>query len=150
MKHIGSLPWQPYKADGKYPHMMGGDIPTWEKFIRAFPDTFDEVAYDVHVGQGADIRWTTDPSILRWGKELTQLRIDVLAKAGDSYWIVEVRRLPGVQSLGQLIAYKMLFERDFGRVNKLWLSLLCDYITRDIEYAAKQLNIQTVTLGRRL
>lgn len=140
------LAWQPYEDNGRFLHMMGGDIPTWRAFIRDHPGVFDSVVYDLHVGRGANILFTRDPAVLAWGKALTQLRIDVLARAGTQYYIVEVRRLPGVSSIGQLIAYQLLFYRDYGRVISPELVLVSEFVTPDIEYIAREMGISVTTV----
>lgn len=143
---IENLSWVPYGDTGRFTHMMGGDIPTWRAFIRDHSAAFDEVVYDLHVGSGANIQFTRDPNVLAWGKSLTQLRIDVLARHAGNLTIVEVRRLPGVSSIGQLIAYQSLFVRDYKPARNPALVLVSEFITPDIEYIAREMGILTMTV----
>ena len=126
--------------------MMPQELPTWRRFIRAQPDRFSEIVYDVHVGNGATIAFTTDPFVVAWAKHLTQLRVDVLGRTGSRLTVVEVRRLPGLASIGQVLGYVTLFRRDFHYTGDLRRLLVCEFITDDLKWLASRARIEVVTV----
>lgn len=145
-RNVRGLPWRPYEDRPPFKHMMPQELPTWRRFIAAQPDRFTEVVYDVHVGDGATITFTSDPVVVAWAKHLTQLRVDVLGRSGSRLTIIEVRRLPGLSSVGQILCYATLLRRDFAYSGELRRLLVCEYITDDILYLARRARIEVVVV----
>lgn len=118
-----------------YPHMIGEDKLVWERFVKANPDFFQEVDYDVHVGEGMTMpdNWTERD--LGWAKQLTQKRIDVIGFKNETITLVEVKRRVDLATLGQVLGYKFLYERRENLVNKtesIVIAALADVDDRDI------------------
>ena len=67
-----------YEKRYKYPHLLGQDKIIWDNFITKFPDIFDTVDYDVHVGTGIVAQGEPNVAIVDQWKQLTKKRIDVI------------------------------------------------------------------------
>lgn len=115
----------------KYPHMTGQEKEIWERFMNLNPGFFVTVDYDWRVGQGMDVPFPVEDNILRMAKMLSQKRIDVVGWNDDKPTIVEVKRRVGIQTLGQVLGYQVLFERDFPNIIKPKLMVVCEIIESD-------------------
>ncbi len=93
---MANLHLLPFKPLAKYPHLVGSDIPVWDTFVRKFPDLFDLVTYDLHVGVGlAPIDSVGDRLQNMW-TTLTQKRIDAVATSDHQTFVIEVKERPGL------------------------------------------------------
>lgn len=120
-----------YEIRRNYPHMIGEDRDVWERFIKKNPDYFDEVEYDVHVGEGAKLPDDWEEKDRGWAKELTQKRIDVIGYKDERIILVEVKRRVVIGTLGQVLGYKFLYEREKNLVNKTESIVIAGIIYRD-------------------
>lgn len=120
-----------YEIRRNYPHMIGEDRDVWERFIKKNPDYFDEVEYDVHVGEGAKLPDDWEEKNRGWAKELTQKRIDVIGYKDERIILVEVKRRVVIGTLGQVLGYKFLYEREKNLVNKTESIVIAGIIYRD-------------------
>jgi len=100
-----------YEIRRNYPHMIGEERDVWERFIKENPGFFQEVEYDVHVGEGMTMPDNWSEKDLSWAQHLTQKRIDVVGFRGDEIVLVEVKRRVDLATLGQVLGYKFLYER---------------------------------------
>lgn len=115
----------------KYPHMLADESKIWERFMMAFPDRFESVDYDFRVGSGAPVPEGTEDNFSRMITMLSQKRIDVIGWVGDSPEIIEVKIRVGLSTLGQVLGYRILFERDFKEFGKPGLMVVCEIISGD-------------------
>jgi len=122
----------PYGIKLKYTHMMGDDIPIWERFILRNPKYFNTVDYDFRVGSGMALQPGWDTNFKRMAKMITQKRIDVLGWRGDNPTIVEVKKRAGLSTLGQVLGYRTLFIRDFPHLGKPDLLVVTESADSDI------------------
>lgn len=134
-----------YEHLHKYPHLLPADIDVWVKYITKYPDKFDRVDYDVHVGDGIEPDERLPANIVKMAIHLTQMRIDVVGYKGKNKTIIELKDRSTSSAIGQLIAYEQLYKRTFGTTQKFDLLLITNYITRDVLFVAAQNNI-TVTV----
>lgn len=137
---------QPYSVTwrGRYPHLLPEDKPTWEKFMDTEAGLFERFYYDVRVG-GPDL--DTVPTSNKWAKlfyTLKAYRIDVVGEKADELWLIEVTGSAGIRSLGQCIAYPLLYSKD-PVINKPVLPvLLAHSIDFDIKWCCDQQGIRVV------
>jgi len=115
----------------KYPHMIGDDAELWERFMEAHPKRFENVDYDFRVGEGQQIAPGEDENWARMITMLSQKRIDVIGWTGEQPTIIEVKRRVGLGTLGQVLGYRTLFEREFTRIKRPELLVVCEVISRD-------------------
>jgi hypothetical protein len=117
-----------YEKLFRYPHLLGKDKAIWDDFISKFPDLFDTVDYDVHVGSGIDALGETSETMYNQWKELTKKRIDVIGYKDGSPSIVEVKDRVNLGTLGQVLGYQFLYSRehpDLGFVSLIVITADC-------------------------
>jgi len=103
----------PFKIRYWYDHMMPRDVEVWERFVAAWPETYDTVQYDVKVGSIPDFVANAEDIGQRAQAPLYQRKIDVVAYKGDQLDIIEVKPEATMATIGQVLGYKMLYIRDF-------------------------------------
>lgn len=123
----------PYAVLAKFPHMLGGDVAIWTRFIQNNPRYFEKCAYDVHIGEGQPTDPSWDESIQLMAKSLTQRRIDVLGVVDEFFTIVEVKVQAGTSAIGQLLCYRTLFQQTFSYELDMDLLLITDLYNRDVD-----------------
>ena len=115
----------------KYPHMIGEDTDVWNRFILAFPNRFDTVDYDIHVGHGAKIFDIEDPKAQNYWTQLTKKRIDVIGYKDNFVTIIEVKNRVGLYTLGQILGYRFLYLREHPERSTVLTLILCAKIDQD-------------------
>jgi len=124
-----------YEIRRNYPHMIGEERDVWERFIKENPGFFQEVEYDVHVGEGMTMPDNWSEKDLSWAQHLTQKRIDVVGFRGDEIVLVEVKRRVDLATLGQVLGYKFLYERKenlVGKTKSVVIAAVADVDDRDV------------------
>ena len=134
----------PYQILAKYTHMRKRDVEVWEKFIRKFPNAYERVDYDYHLGVG-EIGHEDDRSAQRAGwRKLKHLRADVIGyKRDGSIDVIEVKPKARTSAFGQVIAYGILFEQDWPS-KEITPMILTDIIHDDIKLLSARLGIKVV------
>lgn len=125
----------------KYPHLLPADVDLWERFIEKHPEFFQQVEYDVHVGGTIDVlEWWTDEDRRNFSW-LACKRIDVVGHKGGKVWLIEVKPEAGLSAIGQLISYRLLYERRFAPTAPLVMCLVTDSLTPDEQWLTSKLGI---------
>lgn len=101
------------KRNLKFPHLLPADVPVWERFLKAFPDRYDFIDYDVRVGRGRPAPAGSDPAIQKDARDLSRRRIDAIGFTAGQIDIIEITRLVDLKAIGQLIAYPVLYQTTF-------------------------------------
>lgn len=135
------LQWYSYEIRNSYPHMAVADSIIWSRFIAQNPSAFDAVAYDVAVGEGATFDTVVNPATGGHIGRLYQRRIDVVGKSGDNYFIIEVKPRASTAAIGQVKAYRILFERDSGTTSPVSALIVTDALLPEMEMLAKADNV---------
>ncbi len=120
-----------YELRNKYPHLIGEDTAVWERFVRKFPDKFDTVDYDVHVGSGIEPLDAIESNVVDQWRDLTRKRIDVIGWNRDFATIIEVKKRVGLPTLGQVIGYRYLYHREHDNIFLKPLLIVCSQINKD-------------------
>ena len=95
-----------------YPHMKPRDIEIWERFIEKYPEAYANCQYDFHVGDAPEWLKGETAKDTKNQHMLYQLKIDVLGYKDSHIDLIEVKPNAGPASIGQVLGYKMLYERD--------------------------------------
>lgn len=114
-----------------YAHMFEEEMVIWERYMDMYPDRFETVDYDFRVGEGMIIPEGTEENISRMARMLSQKRIDVIGWVGDSPTIIEIKNRAGLSTLGQILGYKILFEKYFPQFETPALEVVCEMISQD-------------------
>ena len=102
-----------YKKQSSYPHMKPCDVEIWNRFIAAYPDAYDSVAYDVPLGDGRPVEVLVTQNLADGWSILTKCKADVVARKGDDVDIIEVKPRATPAAMGQALHYAHLYARDF-------------------------------------
>lgn len=124
-----------------YPHMMADDTEVWTKFLQTTRVKIVEVWYDVHVGQSNVSNMDVDALTQRISRGVTRKRIDVVAKVGAGYWVIEVKPVASMFALGQIITYYRRFVAEYDVKGEVWPVIVCDSYDLDIVDDCEDLNI---------
>ena len=133
-----------YEKMRKYPHLLGEDVPVWDRFIEQYPDRFDTIDYDVHVGTGISGLQGEDPTFDRQFRALTQKRIDVIGWKNELPTIVEVKFKVGLDTLGQILGYRALYLKENPEILGLPLLVVCAVIGPDDKYVLDHFSVPYV------
>lgn len=120
-----------YEKRFKYPHLLGEDKIIWDSFIIKFPDRFDTVDYDIHVGSGIEAPPEEPEKISDHWRQLTMKRIDVVGWKNQQPTIIEVKKRVALDTLGQVLGYRFLYLRDNPDIKSIPLLIVSGSIGPD-------------------
>jgi len=122
----------------KFPHMLPVEAELWDKFLSIRQPPFEKLEYDVHVGDAPE-RPPDLPEYL-WGmfKSVNQKRIDVVGHDPDVIYVIEVKPRAGLSALGQVLAYKFLYLRDFKPTKPVQMRIVCERKEPNIDEIAEE------------
>lgn len=115
-----------------YPHMMWQDRGVWTKFLESEGHRIQRVWYDVHVGLPVDVGDGSPGWLRRVAGGVTRKRIDVVAKVGGGYWVIEVKPFAGMVALGQVLTYTRLFLAEYSVDGSVVPVVICDAVDPDV------------------
>ena len=141
-----AIDWLPYGTRSYYPHMGTEDAATWERFISKYPSAYEQVAYDVAVGEGASFNTIVNPATGGHVNKLYQRRIDVVAKDGGSVHLIEVKPFVTTSALGQIQSYEKLFMRDFPQLDISNLIIVTGHVAPDMEFLLEGSGVELVVV----
>lgn len=110
----------------KYPHMLPKDIDIWDRFLKQYGAMWERYEYDIHVGGSVDVQPHWSNETIRMAKTLAAKRIDAIGYRSDQICIFEVKPEAGVTAVGQLVLYKMLYEKDYKPILPVVCRLVCE------------------------
>lgn len=116
----------------QYPHMLWQDRGVWTRFLETERHRIKRVWYDVHVGESVDTGSDGDELLRRISRGITRKRIDVVARVGGGYWVIEVKPFGGMVALGQVLTYSRLFEREYSVDGAVVPVVVCDRVDPDV------------------
>lgn len=135
-----------YEKKYWYPNMREAETLIWERFLLANPEAYDEVAYNVKVGEGADIPDGTDEKIADGFKQLTQHKIDVVGFKNEKVDIIELKAGSNTSAVGQILKYEKLFKKTYGNDFDLGLVIITDNTSRDLETTLEGEEIKLIVI----
>ena len=136
-----------YEKIYKYPHLLGKDKILWDNFISKFPDLFDTVDYDIHVGTGIDAPGETSETMYNQWKELTKKRIDVIGYKNGSPSIIEVKDRVNLGTLGQVLGYQFLFSKEHPELGFISLIVVTGSCGPDDKMILDHYNVKSFVLS---
>ena len=118
------------------------DIAIWERFLETYGNSYKGFDYDVKVGTGSTIPENTPPEYARMQDILSKFRIDVVGFRSSSIEIIEVKPEASTVAIGQVIAYRALYERDFKPTLTVRGVIITDHEVPDIKYLTSILGFE--------
>lgn len=139
-------PGQKPEVRAKYVHMLAEDHSTWTAFLYGHPEEFDEVWYDVHVGQPMAVPAGSPDYLRAVADGVSRKRIDVVAVSGGVWYVIEVKKHANMESVGQVITYRDLFVKEFDLVGPCHARVIGTTCDGDILDTAKSMNVEVIAL----
>ena len=102
-----------YEKRSYYPHMMPADVAIWERFIDKFPDMYDEVSYDIKVGNAPQFATVVNEESGGDALDLYKLKIDVIGYKDNQIDIIEIGPRAGANKVGQVKRYRYFYVKEF-------------------------------------
>lgn len=127
-----------------YPHMLAEDTAVWTKYLQSPLVLIKEVWYDVHVGKQVE---GLDPSDIlgqRIAAGITRKRIDVVARVGGGFWVIEVKPRANMVALGQVLTYSRLFIAEYRPEGEVWPVIVCDSADEDLVDEFDELDVAVI------
>ena len=118
-------------ADADYfPHLRLDEILIFKRWLHLHEQDWDSYDFDVRVGEGVTADGPQD-RISEGFRQLTRKRIDVVARRRGEIAIIEIRPRADHAAIGNLLAYRTLFVRDFKPSEKISLLVVTDRVGAD-------------------
>ena len=134
----------PYKLLPKYPGMRLADEVIWDEFIKKNPDSFLGCWYNVPLGDPFPEEAAKEEAVQNGGYDVSQWRIDVVAKTKDTWVVIELKPNAGPGSLGQALTYSKLLEKEWGLTQPVIPVVITDSLSPILEQAAALLKVQVL------
>lgn len=115
-----------------YPHMLSEDTEVWSKYLADPVHPITEVWYDVHVGAPVPGVKPGDELGMRIASGITRKRIDVVARVGGGFWVIEIKPFASMLALGQALSYTRLFFEEYRPVEEVLPVVVCDAVDDDL------------------
>lgn len=131
----------------KYPHMMPEDSSIWSAYLEAGQFLPDVVWYDVKVGHSIPVAKNEPPWLKKYVDYSTRKRIDVVARKGLDYWIIECKPGAGHAALGQAIHYSRAFMREYEFQGEVVPMILTDVMDPDLKIDFQEIGIVVLETG---
>lgn len=135
-----------YSKRNSYPHMSVADTEIWERFLAKFPDEYDRVQYDFHVGDAPPFNPLLDDGTDANQDMLYKLRIDVIGHIGADVDIVEIKPNAGPSAIGQIQSYKTLYERDETQTGRVNMAIITDTLKPNMFFLCTQAGIKLIVV----
>jgi len=95
----------------QYPGMSFVESEITRAWISRHGAEYDEVQFNVRLGEGVEVGEEYTPEIQRMARLVTQKRADIVARVEDQVDLVEVKIRIAFPVIGQLIGYRGLWQR---------------------------------------
>ena len=119
----------------RYPHLLDQDAPVLTAYLKENGTRYSGVQFDVRIGTGRDPGQDFPENIRQMALDLSRRRIDALGQKPSSVDIIEVTGAAGTTTLGQLIAYKELYIKEYKPATPPTLVLAARSIQTDMHPA---------------
>lgn len=136
----------PYEQRYWYPHLSPAEAAIWHRFIKKYPDAYDQVAYDVKVGTIPDFVLNQDDPAIRKQANLYQYKIDVVGFKGDDIDVIELKQGATMRAIGQVKGYRKLYTRDVSASAKGKDIIITDVLMPDMDELAKEEGVELVVV----
>lgn len=133
-----------YEKKNWYANMKQGEMKMWNDFLTKFPDAYDEVIYNLKLGEGAEIPEGTEENLADGFKQLTQHKIDAVGFKNNLVDIIELKPYAGLSAIGQVEGYRDLYIEHIDQNAKPNLIIITDTERPDTKTICKIHGIKLV------
>lgn len=95
-----------------FPALLPAEILVWRAWLRLHQGEYDRFDYNARVGPGFDPGEAVPDYIRQMSIKNTRKRIDAVAWQGSAPLIVEVKVRAGLASIGQILGYRVHWQRE--------------------------------------
>ncbi len=127
-----------------YPHFLAADTDVWSRYLADPVVPIAELWYDVHVGNPMDLPAAADAMDRRIAFGVSRKRIDVVARIGAGYWVIEVKPIADMRALGQILNYTMLFAREYNVPGEIFSVVVADELDEDVRDIFEDLGVVVI------
>jgi len=124
--------------------MSEQDTLIWNRFIDKFPDIFEQVQYDYHIGNPPAFNTLYDDDTDHNQDLLYRKRIDVIGYDTDTIYICEIKPRARESTIGQVEGYKELYERDHELNKKVEPVIITDEVMLDMEWLCAKKGVKLI------
>lgn len=119
----------------------------WEAFVKLHGSRYDRIGENVPVWLDPPAeRDTVTPSKRRLVFPECY-RIDAIAGNRECVELIEVKEIGNLTAIGQLLTYRMLFNRSYWGYKELAMRLVCLRAPPPIRFACEKLEIEVTEIG---
>lgn len=144
--HCASSPVVPYGPRSWYPHLSPAEAQIWGVFVAAYPDAYDEVAYDVKCGSVPEMVAEHEDEAIRAEAPLFQYKIDVVGFKDGRADIIELKQRATPRALGQVVSYAHLYERDVDPASRPRPVVITDEAMPDMPHLAARAGVRLIVV----
>lgn len=138
--------FEPPARTGHYRHMARRDAALWERYLELYAMNWQGFAYDVALG-GLTVDDPDATEEMRRGWQYsTAEKIDVVANRGDEHWIIEVRPNARCDTVGSVLGYFLLAQREPWTTLPLVPAILTANMSPDARWVAAQLGVEVLIM----
>jgi hypothetical protein len=112
--------------------MLSEDTEVWTRYLKDPISPISEVWYDIHVGGGIKVDNNADEITHKIANGVGRKRIDVVARVGGGYWVIELKPYGSMQAVGQIISYVRLFTKEYEVNGEIWPVIICNDFDTDL------------------
>lgn len=125
--------------------MSRADTRVWRRFLARGSVSFNRLDYDVSLGgKGAAAVPSSSDYYGMWA-QLMKKRVDVVGWVSGQVWIIEVKPVANLAALGQVLAYRFLYnEERRPRVETLPI-VVCGSLDADLGPVYDYYGVQVLT-----
>lgn len=116
----------------RFPHLLPRDVELWEIFLNTTMNIYDNIDYDIRVGEGRPDSSLPTENLRRMATDLSMRRIDAVGHNQNNRTLIEITHTAGLKAIGQMIAYPSLYRRKFPGDYSLISLLVAGCLESDI------------------
>lgn len=125
----------------QYPSMVVEECRPLREFIRRHYHAFDELRFEVRVGQGGQLGPDDDPKLRKAWAHITRMRLDAFGwKAPNIATLIECKQWLGNDGVWQLLSYRDAYMAD-EPTHRVQLVLVAEGATSTAQVLARRFGI---------
>lgn len=135
-----------FEKRASYPHMSVADTLLWNKFLDQYPQAYESVQYDFHVGEAPPFNTLMDDDSDKNQDKLYRFRIDAVGRYGSSVDIIEIKPDARHTAIGEVENYARLYKRDEEPLGAVTKVIITDRELPNMDYLCKEAGIKLIVV----
>jgi len=126
---------------GRPPAMLDDDVPVWFRFLDRYAQEYTEFFYNVRIGTPPNVPEHYEEQYKKDIQYLGMKRIDAVGIKADSTDIIEVAKIAGMRTLGQVRTYIDLWNFEKTTFPPSRAVIVSEIMDPDLESTIRSLGI---------